>query len=209
MKGKYIILIILFYTFLLKADTNLFYNINWSFEKKKSDIYLYLSKDNEKNLYYYKALTRVKNIEFDKIVNILSDFDNYSKIFPRTISFRPISTISENKFIIHSILNFFPYKNREYIVELTINKKIINGKRIYSLFWNPVESNDFLFNNKKNHQVKNVYGMWHIEELENNEIKITFFSFNDWEIKAPQNFKIEFEKNGTINNVIDLLKQIN
>ncbi len=210
MKIKYIFLLIIIskINFFLNSNINIFHNINWSFEKEKKGITLYISKNSEKNINYYKASIIVKNIDFNKIVTILADFDNYNKVFPRTLSFKPIKVINENSFIIHSILNFFPYKNREYLVELTINQQMINGKKIYSLFWQPAESNEFTFNSKKNYQIKNVYGMWQIEELENNEIKITFFSFNDWEINAPYNLKIEFEKDGTINNVLDLLKYL-
>ncbi len=186
----------------------MFYNINWHFEKEKKGISLYIAIDPDTQVNYYKAQTVVKNISFDKIVKILSDFDNYNKFFPKTIIFKPIRVIGERRFIVYSLLNFFPYKNREYLVECCIQEEIVNDRKIFKLYWYPDTTNTEFNFNKKNHRIKNVYGMWQIEELENSEVKITFFSFNDWEITAPRNIKVEFEKDGTINNVLDLLNGV-
>lgn len=207
MKYIYTFIFIIF-NFVLYSNPNIFYEINWNFEKEKKGISLSIAKDKEIDINYYRASTIVKNIKFDKIVYILSDFDNYSKVFPRTLLFKPVKILEDNRYIVHSILNFFPYKNREYLVEVRINFEKVNEKRIFNLIWYPEKMiKNFNFN-KKNHSIKNVYGMWQIEELDNNEVKITFFSFNDWEISAPKSIKVEFEKDGTINNVLDLLDYI-
>ena len=219
-KSLFIIIFLITLQF-LESKANLFYSIDWQFVKERKGITLYMSKDKDTNINYYKAsiilsFDRADKNNFNKIIELLLDFNSYSKVFPKTLLFEPIKIIDDNKFIIHSILNFFPYKNREYLVELAINQEVIDGKRVFRMFWYPIDSDipeystiikNFNFN-KKNHIIKNVYGMWLIEEIGDGQIKITFFSFNDWEINAPFNLKIEFEKDGTINNIIDLLNKI-
>ena len=114
---KTLLIFIIFTTsFLLCSQSNVFEKVAYSFDFQKDNIKLFSYMDEKP---YYKAETILNDINSEDIVKIITDFENYPKIFKKTIKFEVVGRENE-LYKIHSVLNFNPIKNRDYYIKMRV-----------------------------------------------------------------------------------------
>ena len=186
---------------LYKEDEYAFYQ--WNEDELKGNIELYTSRTG----ILYRVITNFKGNTAEEIVNTIMDFDQYLKIFPRTLIFEPVIKFTENHYIIHIVADFHPIKNRTYIIELKSYQKDDE----YVIEWFPPQTshNYKLIQDPKCITVDKIYGRWVIRKNNDDTINILAEFNNDWKLNIPRGLIIPFEKTAAINTMIDLVKYMN
>ena len=207
---KYFIHFILIFilNFSINPDSFFFDNLNWKEEIKIKDTMIYSYK-NDDNIISYKAETIIKNHDAKLLYNTLLDFKNYPYIFPRTVTFEKKSELNNNKFLIYSIMNFSPLKNRDYFIEVQYYaKKINNDENIYIFQWEPYDEADKFESSNNMKRIKKTYGRWTIKELKNNNVYISVEYHNDFEVNAPTKLLNSIKKKSTAKAIDNLLNYL-
>lgn len=195
------------------SKESIFDKVHWIKVEEKNSISLFMQKEKNSGTNYYKAEKTLNNCDSEAFFNSLLDFVNYPKIFPRTEVFDKIKKIDKNCFIIYSVINFSPLKNRDYfiILEYDIEKKSENSKK-YIVQWRPLpndEEKDLICTDKDYVRAKKVFGRWTVEEI-NNYTKISVEYYNDFNLNFSPLFTTPLEKKSTIealNNLINYTLQ--
>jgi hypothetical protein len=202
---KIIILIFIFLNlFYIYSLETVFDNVKWQKISEVDGITLFIQENQNSKATFYKASKIINNAKINDIYNTLMDFDNYPEVFPKIIKFEKKSIINPDKFIIYSIVDFTPLKNRDYYVELTSNKITSENKTTFIIEWHPAQT---LFpENIKYKRVLNINGRWTIKEGNDNNLIVSVEYFNDFEVSVLKSLIQNFEKKSTINAVKDLLK---
>jgi hypothetical protein len=207
---KYFIYVILIFALNLSINPDPFFfdNLNWEKEKTIKNIIIYSFKNSDNNI-SYKAETIIKNFNAELIYNTLLDFKNYPYIFPRTITFEKKSDLNNNKYLFYSIMNFSPFKNRDYFIEVEYyTKKIDNENNVYILQWGPYEEADKFKVSDDMKRIKKIYSRWTVKKLKNNQTYISVEYHNDFEVNAPINILNSIKKNSTAKAIDNLLNYI-
>lgn len=189
----------------IESETSIFDKCEWKEHLLEDNIELYWNTSSYPC--FYKAETTINDSYYDDVLNTLLDFGNYKKIFPGTEKFDVLEK-QGNSFLIHCILNFFPLKNREYVICLKYFEQENNPSMLIE--WNSVDNalaRKFL-NNKKYKLIKSVNGRWKIFKTSENKIMISLEYYNDWEIEADNDLMILLEKKSTITSMKNLLRYI-
>jgi hypothetical protein len=203
---KIIILTLIFLNiFFIYSTETIFDNVNWEKVSEVDGITLYMQENKNSKATFYKASKIINNAKINDIFNTLMDLDNYPFIFHKIIKFEKKFIINPDKFIVYSILNFSPLKNRDYYVELTRNKMIFDNKTTYIVEWHPTQT---VYPENKNYKrAFNINGRWILKEGNDNNIIVSVEYYNDFEIPALKSLIQNFEKISTINALKDLLKK--
>jgi len=208
---KRLIIIIFYFIFIYYSHSqSIFDSVKWIKDKKDDDIQLYYDENDISDLFYYKAVKIIKNVDAEILYEALTNFKEYPKIFPRTVFFNVIKVLGNNQYIIHSKADFTPLKKREYYINL--NCKIItkdDGNKKYILQWKPVRDIK-AYNNHDNKSIiaEIVYGRWIVEELGNNRVLVSVEYHNDWKLSGPKMIIHGFQKDATIGAIKNLLKYL-
>lgn len=202
---KFKILFLLFFLRFLNAKDFIFDKVQWFKVDEKDEISLFISTDKEKRINFYKAEKVIKDNNAYKFFLALLDFDNYPKIFPRTEVFQKVKEVSENRYIIYSIIDFSPLKKRDYFILLEYYIEKSQNDEKYILQWYPIcENEEIKIENKNYVRVETVYGRWSIvKNIE--KIKISVEYYNDFKLNVPAAFRVPFEKESTIEALNNLI----
>jgi hypothetical protein len=197
--------------FLFDSSINarsIFDSVKWEKDKEKKNISIYICKDLEKKLNYYKAETVLENIEGNVFFNNLLDLNNYPQIFPKIIFFKDAgpSLSADSSGICYFRLNFAPLKNRDYYANFRSYKEESLSEKKYVIEWWPLSDNENSFEPESNFlRVKMVHSRWQITETEN-KIKISIEYYNDFKVIGPKPIIYAIEKDITFNALDDLIK---
>jgi hypothetical protein len=202
-----VLLLTLFSSFIIFSKESMFDKIIWEKVYESNGVILCVQKDKNEKLNYYKAEKTVASAKSEDFFKNIIDFENYSKIFPRTTIFKQIKELGENKFIIYSSINFKPLKSRDYYIIFEYSVLNVNGNKQYIAEWYPVSSEDFKMDSPiKNHlRVKNINGRWIIKESGSGKTEIRFETHNDFELNVPKSAAYPYEINSTVDAIEDLI----
>lgn len=206
---RYVILIFAFLFFITELDAyTVFDNCKWQGHKKNEMIDLYWI--DKGYPCFYKAETIVDGKYYDDIIGILTNFEKYPEVFSGTIKFDVLEK-KDNVFLIYCLINFFPLKNRDYLINAKYNEDTDDKNlKSWTLLWYPT-GNGYnagkVLNDKFKH-VKKVNGRWTVRMLDDNKLKISVEYHNDWEVDANKDIKISIEKTATVNALKNLLKHL-
>jgi hypothetical protein len=204
---KIIIALLLIFPFFIFAEESVFEKIEWEKVYESGGVSLSVQKNKNEKVNYYKAEKTINLKKADPIIKSILDFDNYSKIFPRTTEFKKIKDLSENKFIIYSYVNFKPLKDRDYYItfEYNIIKNPKNGREFIAE-WYPMDQEDFNYEKPKKNciRVKNIFGKWTINEL-GDKIKISVELHNNFELNIPVSASYPYEVTSAVETLEDII----
>ncbi len=197
--------VFLFLSFSLFSSDFSFDSINWKYNKKSSDMDLYVYSEESCNA--YKVEKMITNFNAEKIAQNILDFENYQKIFPRQKKFDIVKKLNDNFFLIYGIIDFFPIKNRDYYVLFNYREIEDDEKKIYLITWYPA-TNEYKeyyeAKTKENERAYFINGRWKIVDYKNGEVYISAEIHNDWRINVSKSVLEGFEKQ----NAFDMLANV-
>jgi hypothetical protein len=209
---KILLSFFLIFNFLLfNFSESIFDSVYWKKDFVEKNISLFFQNDSENKINFYKAEIVLDCAVGEIFYKSLTDFENYSKIFPKMIKFTKFENKPDiqNAGIYYCAINFRPLRNRHYFVDLYFNSDITAEKKKYVVEWKPVDENRFydFDDNKKYLLVRKVYGRWQIIE-ENGKTKISVEYYNDFGVVGPKGIVQKIEKDSTVNAVKDIVKYV-
>ncbi|HOV14946.1 MAG TPA: hypothetical protein PK771_11720 [Spirochaetota bacterium] len=191
---------------LLPSDFS-FDTVNWTHNKKSSNMELYINRDDCINA--YKVERTLSNQKADKVVQNILDFKNYPNIFPRTKNFQLIKKIDDNNYFIYALIDFFPMKNRDYYIILNYKKFEDDEKTTHIISWSPPsEEYKSYYENKtkENERVNFINGRWKIIEYNNGDLYISGEIYNNWNINVSKSVLESFEKQNAFDMISNILE---
>ncbi len=198
---------ILLYSFLILDDVftekSIFDSVEWELIKNEKNISLFMHYDALRILNYYRAETCIENKKgLDFFYNLI-DFDKYPIMFPRTLLMKKVAS---GRNVYYVLLNFCPFKNRDYYVVMMQHMIDSQAGKEYILEWKPADSIcEMPGENKNCLRLDLVYGRWRIVEKGSKTI-ISVEYLNDFKLNIPRPVLFEFEKKEIINALKNLLK---
>lgn len=188
-----------------KLSKSIFDKVQWEKINEKNGITLYMQKNKNEKINFYKAEKILNSKLGEKLFKNLMDFDIYKKFFPRTMEYKKIKDISKDKYLIYCQANFKPFKNRDYykIFEFSVENK--NNIKGWTIEWSPLGSFPEKFPDKIGFvRVKDIYGRWKILEI-NNKVKISVEYYNNYNLPVSKGLSAPFEKSSTIDALNKLI----
>lgn len=192
-----------------KSNISIFDKVQWVKISEKKGITLYIQKNKNEKINFYKAEKILNSSNGEKLFKNLMDFDKYSKIFPRTIVYKKIKDISKNKYLMYCQANFKPFKNRDYyeIYEYSVENK--NNIKEWTIEWYPLGAFPEKLPDKKGFvRVKVIYGRWKIIELDN-KVKISVEYYNNYNLPVSKALSAPFEKSSAIEALNQIINYTN
>ncbi|MCG8568638.1 MAG: hypothetical protein MJB14_00725 [Spirochaetes bacterium] len=200
-RPKYILTILFLLIIGISGFSSHFDQINWRLEKEKSNIRLLVAGN-----HYYRAETIVSDITPEQIIDLILDYQKYQKVFPKTTVFQPVAQSSTGNDIIYVVINFFPFKNRDYYIELTTYQK---GDTYYIEWYPPLEIvRDQKLKNSQFHHVTKIFGRWTIQKKGLDKLFLALEFDNDWHIDVAPRIVDKIAQQETINTLKDLIKYL-
>ena len=187
-----------------ESAPSIFDNVQWIKIKEKDGVILFIKKNKLNN--YYKAEKLLYSTNGDKFFTTLMNINDFSKVFPKTIIFKPVKNISSNKYLMYCQVDFKPLKNRDYYIILEYSYVNKNNIKEWIIEWYPLDNlSDSYPVNEDLVRVKDIYGRWKIIES-NNNVKISIEYFNNFNLLISKLIKEPFEKNSIIHCcILDIL----
>jgi hypothetical protein len=200
-------LLILFSCYIIFSKESIFDKVDWQKVYESNGVSLSVQKDKSEKTNYYKAKKTIDGLKGDALFKNIIDFDNYSKIFPRTSVFKPVKELGENKHIIYSSINFKPLKDRDYYIVFEYYTLNGNGSKQHIIEWQPANTDDIKTDPPKKNclRVKNINGRWVVKENDSGKTEISFETHNDFELTVPKSASYPYEINSTVEAVEDLI----
>ena len=188
------IILIFSLSFIINLSSNdfSFDSLNWTYYKKSNDMDLFINREN-KEINAYRVKKTLFNLNGEELVKNIMNFENYSDIFPKTKKFKLIKEIDKNCYLMYSIINFHPLKDRDYYIILNYDKVENNGQVIHTISWHPITENyKAFFDNKtkENERVFFINGRWQIVEYEDGKLTISAEMYNNWKINVSSYYGI-------------------
>jgi len=189
--------------FCLGSSASVFDGILWIKDKGFRDLDLYYYFDGKDS--YYKAEKFLTGFSKERIVESLTNLENYSKIFPRTDIFEKKMDLGDSTYLVYTKIDFFPMKNRDYFIEL----KVEDSPDLTIISWIPSFERNAKDNIKDLIRVERAYGRWIVKKLGGDKIFISVEYSNDWKLEnIPSSFINSSMKNGTADALRNLLKYV-
>lgn len=197
---KHILFFLLFFGLFPVFSESIFDSVQWVKEKEEQKITLYSQKTESGNFYKAETITDFPNL--DLLFALLTDYDEYVKIFPKTLIFAPVEEKGEAT-VVYSKVNFFPLKNRDYHILLSAKKQ---ENHCAVIAWQPhiMPGNS---GEKECVRVTKVYGRWIMKKLEDGKMYLSVEYHNDWKYTGISSQVTDyFEKDITVDNLKTILK---
>lgn len=176
-----------------------FDEINWQLNVEKRGVKLYTGRDNS----FIKVEALYDFSDPQQVVNCLMDFDIYLQLYPKTLTFEPVARTEDETLLIYVVVNFFPMKNRAYMIKLKSYKE----SERYIIEWNPPQPGEFenripivpdILN------VEKIQGRWIIEKRDEEKVFISIEMNNDWKIDLSRAIIFPVEREEAIKTVKSL-----
>jgi hypothetical protein len=194
----FIIIILLLSAFSINAS--LFDLIEWEKVFELNQVSVCMQKDKKVKINFYKAEKTIAGKKAEALYKNILSFDSYPEIFPRTIMFKKVREIENNKYIMYTLVNFKPLKNRDYYLLFCFTKK---GDS-YIIEWSCVNEKEYP-EEKNIIRANYVNGRWIIKQTE----KFTTISLevnNDFEIHMSAQNLIPYEIASTAEMLENIIK---
>jgi len=199
---KFLLINLFLFLFLFFLKASPFDSIEWEKVYELNGVIVFVQKNKKEKLNYYKAEKIISNKCADALYKNILDFDSYPKIFPRTTVFKKIKQLNHNKFIMYSMINFKPLKNRDYYICF----EFIQNEGQYMAEWSSVSENDFTAEYPQKNVIRatSVNGRWNIVD-NGKTTKISVELHNNFEFNMPAATLLPYEITSAAEMIDDLV----
>lgn len=117
-------ILLLFMAFLSLASFRRIQQVDdWVYEREKQGIKIFTKKSKWGHLRDCKAVMTVNKVSPDKMLQVLTDFDNYKTWMPRCKKSRLVARLNDHEWIMHLVFNApWPVKDRDCVIRIGYEK---------------------------------------------------------------------------------------
>lgn len=147
---------------------------NWEFRVEHKDIWIYSAKMKNSAVHGFKGIIEFP-VSLRRLISLFHDTGNYRRWVHQLASLRVLEKGDNLEYVIHQIINTpWPFPKREMIVRTALDTEGENGIAVTMKAepdYIPVKPGYF--------RIRETYGKWVFEPLENDVVRITFLMYVD------------------------------
>ena len=147
---------------------------NWEFRVEHKDIWIYSAKMKNSAVHGFKGIIEFP-VSLRRLISLFHDTGNYRRWVHQLASLRVLEKGDNLEYVIHQIINTpWPFPKREMIVRTALDTEGENGIAV-TMKAEP----DYIPAKPGYFRIRETYGKWVFEPLENDVVRITFLMYVD------------------------------
>ena len=146
----------------------------WTFRVEHKDISIYSAKMKNTPLLGFKGSVAFP-VSVKRLISLFYDTGSYMRWVHQLASINVLERGDNLEYVIHKVINTpWPFPKREMIFRTGLDTEGENGIAVTMK-----SVPDFIPENRDNYRIKDAYGRWVFEPMENDVVAITFIMFVD------------------------------
>ncbi len=146
----------------------------WEFRVEHKGIYIYSAAIQDSHILGFKGVVAF-SVSLRRLVSLFHDTDNYKRWVHQLESIRVLEKGEHLEYVIYQAMNTpWPFPQREMIVRTGLDTEGENGVAV-TMHSEP----DYIPAEPGNFRIREAYGRWIFEPVENGEVRITLIMYVD------------------------------